>query len=371
MDEERLALLALRFTPGIGDTLFKTLIGKIGTAKEVFGLPVGKLMKVQGIGETTARAIQSKSNFRDAEQELQRTEQTGTRLVFFHDLDYPEHLGKTQDGPAAIYVQGNIIFGQHRMLAVVGTRKCTAYGKSALEKILIELKPFNPVIVSGLAYGIDIHAHRLAMELGLRTIGVLGSGLDHIYPANHSELARRMTLEGALVTEQRFSAKPEAHYFPARNRIIAGLSDGILVAEASEKGGALITAELALSYNRDVFAIPGSILATACAGCNNLIKENKAQLVIKGEEIAQSLNWSTDPSHHSTWSKPTKTSQKMTISPQEDQLLRYMDLDRIFSIDNLSELTQLSRGTLTSTLLDLELAGRIMSLPGNRYRLRK
>ncbi|MBM3178694.1 MAG: DNA-protecting protein DprA [Bacteroidetes bacterium] len=371
MDEERLALLALRFTPGIGDTLFKALIGKIGTAREVFGLPVGKLIKVQGVGEATARAIQSKSTFRDAEIEIRRAEQTDTSIIFYHDPNYPHRLNTTPDHPAAIYVQGSLRFGQDRMLAVVGTRKCTPYGKSALEKILLEIRPFNPVIVSGLAYGIDIHAHRMAMELGMRTIAILGSGLDHIYPTNHVELARRMSTTGALISEQRFSAKPEAHYFPARNRIIAGLSEGVLVAEASEKGGALITADLALSYDREVFAIPGNILAAGCAGCNNLIKDHKAQLVTTGEEIALALRWTSHNGPVKTDLKHVGTINRKPLSPEEEQLMKFMDLERVFSIDSLSELTQWSRGTLTTTLLDLELAGRITTLPGNRYRLRK
>ena len=371
MDEERLALLALRFTPGIGDTLFKALIGRIGTAGEVFALPVGHLMKVQGVGEASARAIKSKSTFRDAELELKRAAQTNTSIVFYHDNGYPHRLRHASDHPAALYIQGSLRPGVDRMLAVVGTRKCTPYGKSALEKILLEIRPFNPVIVSGLAYGIDIHAHRLALELGLRTVAVLGSGLDHIYPLNHSEIARRLSTAGALISEQRFSAKPEAHFFPARNRIIAGLTEGVLVAEASEKGGALITADLALSYEREVFAIPGNILSARSIGCNNLIKDHKAQLVTTGQEIALALNWVSHNGILKTEGKQLERLNSRSLSPEEEQLMRFMDLDRVFSIDGLSELTQWSRGTLTSTLLDLELAGRITTLPGNRYRLRK
>ncbi len=195
--------------------------------------------------------------FHDAEDEVRKMEAEGARIIFFYDKDYPSRLKSIPDAPTLLYVKGAIDFERKKMVAVVGTRNATAYGKRCVGELTEALVQHEATIVSGLAYGIDIHAHKQALKHTLQTIGVMGSGLDVMYPASHTETARKMQGCGGIVTENPFGTKPDAHNFPARNRIIAGLADALVVIEAAEKGGALITAEIANSYNKDVFAFPG------------------------------------------------------------------------------------------------------------------
>lgn len=291
MDQNRLALLALHFVPGLGDYLIRQLISYCGSADKVFLLPKGKLLKIPGIGSVTADAIRKGGTFDKAETEIRRAEREDAQLLFYIDKDYPSRLKQINDAPTLLYAKGNFDFENPKMVGIVGTRKATEYGKHCVDELVRGLIPHHASIVSGLAYGIDIHAHKQALKEKLPTIGVMGSGIDVIYPSSHKETARRMYSDGGIITEHSFGTPPDAHNFPARNRIVAGLCDAVVIVEAAVKGGALITAEIANSYNKDVFAFPGNIGQSSSEGCNNLIKSNKAFLITSVKDLEYLMNW--------------------------------------------------------------------------------
>lgn len=252
IDQNRVALVALHFIPGIGDYTIRQLISYCGSAEKVFKTPKGKLLKIPGIGPAIAEALTRGGSFEKAEKEIKRAEKESVKIIFYLDKNYPSRLKHIPDAPSMLYVKGNFDFENPKTVGIVGTRQATAYGKEQVEKLVEGLVPHGALIVSGLAYGIDIQAHKQALKNNLPTVGVMGSGIDVIYPASHKETAHKMLEHGGLVTENSFGAKPDAHNFPERNRIIAGLSDALVVVEAAEKGGALITAEIANGYNKDV-----------------------------------------------------------------------------------------------------------------------
>lgn len=365
MDQNRLSLLALHFIDGIGDYLIKQVISYTGSAEKAFKTPKGKLMQIPGVGEVTAEAILNGRPFQEAEKELRRAEKESVELVFYMDKKYPSRLKSIPDAPSILYIKGNIDFENPKSVAIVGTRQATEYGKAQVEKIIQELAPHQPLIVSGLAYGIDIHAHKQAVKHNLPTIGIMGSGMDRIYPATHRDTAKKMFEHGGLVTENCFGTKPDAHNFPQRNRIIAGLCDALLVMEAAEKGGALITAEIANSYNKDVFACPGSIGETFSAGCNNLIKSNKAHLLSSVKDIEYIMGWDA--------AKPPRKRASATLEgyePDEQTVLKVMiDKKANVLIDELSWKANLPVSQLASVLLGLEFKGIVKSMPGKQYAL--
>lgn len=294
MDQNRLSLLALHFIPGIGDYLIRQLISYCGSAEQVFKTPKGKLMKVPGIGNVTAQSIVTGKPFREAEREVKKAEDEGVELLFYTDKKFPSRLKRIDDAPSLLYLKGNVDFENPKVVAIVGTRQATAYGRERVEELIKGLVSHHALIVSGLAYGIDIHAHKQSLKYELPTLGVMGSGIDVVYPPSHRDVAKKMVGNGGLVTENPFGTKPDAHNFPARNRIIAGLCDALVVVEAAERGGALITSEIANSYNKDVFAFPGNIGQSHSVGCNNLIKMNKANLVTGIKDLEYIMNWSVE-----------------------------------------------------------------------------
>jgi DNA processing protein len=366
MDQTRLCLLALHFIPGLGDYLIRQLVSYCGSAEKVFTTPKGKLLKIPGVGEVTAQSLQASSKaFELAEKELRKVEKENSMLVFFLDKEYPSRLKNIPDAPSLLYYKGTINFENEKAIAIVGTRQATDYGKECVTTLIEQLVPHHPLIISGLAYGIDIQAHKQAVKNSLQTIGVLGSGLDVIYPAAHKDTARLMQSHGGLVTENKFGTKPDAHNFPARNRIIAGLCDALIVVEAAEKGGALITAEIANSYNKDVFAFPGSITASHSTGCNNLIKSNKAHLLSSIKDLEYIMNWkSTEKS-----SKKLNALSLDGFEPEERIVLTAMLEKNPVMIDELSWKTNLSVSQLASLLLSLEFKGVVQSMPGKQYKV--
>ncbi|HYG02626.1 MAG TPA: DNA-processing protein DprA [Chryseosolibacter sp.] len=365
MDQTRLSLLALHFIPGIGDHLIRQLVSYCGSAERVFQLPKGKLLKIPGIGGVTADAIRQGKPFADAEKEIRKADKEKVTLVFFTDENYPSRLRQINDAPSLLYLKGNIDFENPKVVGIVGTRKATAYGRDRVDELVADLVAHKPLVVSGLAYGIDIHAHKQAVKHGLSTIGVMGSGIDVIYPASHKDTAKQMMENGGIATEHRFGTLPDAHNFPARNRIVAGLCDCVIIVEAAEKGGALITAEIANSYNKDVFAFPGNIGQSHSAGCNNLIKSNRANLITTAKDLEYIMNW--DPAT-APKKKPTQNLDK--FQPDEQKVIRtLMENKNQLAIDELSWKTNLPISQLASILLQLEFNGAITSLPGKRYRL--
>ncbi|MFZ9503578.1 MAG: DNA-processing protein DprA [Cyclobacteriaceae bacterium] len=365
MEQERLALLALRLIPGVGDKLFKHLIETIGSASEVFRLPASRLMRIEGIGPRTAKAVRNAKTFQEAENQFLKAEQNQTRICIYSDPSYPRRLSTLSDAPTVLFIKGNVNLNQKRIVAVVGTRRATAYGKGLTHELIKGLKPYEPVVISGLAYGIDIQAHLSCLQVGLPTIGVLGSGIDTIYPNAHRNTAQKMLSCGGLITEEPFGSGPDAHHFPARNRIIAGLSDALVVIEAGEKGGALITADIMNSYNRDVFAFPGSLFNPWSAGCHHLIKSHQAQLITGVEDLIGHLNWDSPKVEY-----PSPISQTHA-DPYANSILAAFTRFKPMTIDDLQYLTGLPLNTLSSRLLQLELEGKLNALPGNSYQLSK
>jgi len=365
MDQERLSLLALHFTPGIGDFLVKQLVSYCGSAEQVFQTSKGKLLKIPGVGEISIEAIKNSDTFREAEKELLKAEKEDTEIIFFTDKKYPHRLKAIDDAPALIYYKGNQNLNAAKSIAIVGTRQATEYGKHIVEKICEDLVPHQALIVSGLAYGIDIHAHKSALKNGLATVGVMGSGMDIIYPAVHKDTTKKMLDHGGLITENRFGTKPDAHNFPARNRIIAGMCDALIVVEAAEKGGALITAEIANSYNKDVFAAPGNLGQTYSEGCNKLIKINKANLFTSIKDLEYIMNWLPQVGG-------TQTTLELTsFEPDEQKVLAILKERKApVMIDDLSFKSDLPPSQLASLLLTLEFKNAVKSLPGKMYTLR-
>ncbi len=366
MSSQLLYELALHLTPGIGNVNIKMLISYFGSAEAVLKTPKGKLAKTPSIGTVTASKIHQGSYLKEAQEELDKADKLGVQTISFTDKKYPKQLKSIPDAPAILFVKGNIDFNAQKTIAIVGTRKATKYGKELTESIIQELAPYNPIIVSGLAYGIDIKAHTEALNQGLSTVAVMASGADIIYPAVHKAVAYEITQHGALVTEQKLGTKPDAPRFPARNRIIAGLSDGTVVIEAAKKGGALITAEIANGYNRDVFALPGNASNKYSEGCNHLIKINKAHLVTSAKDIAYIMGWDLEGSE-----KVTRPSINLEDLSEDEQLMMELLSESIsgLHIDLICIKSQLSPSIVASVLLQLEFQGLVKVLPGKIYGL--
>ncbi|WP_138504799.1 DNA-processing protein DprA [Spirosoma lacussanchae] len=357
--------VALTLVPGLGSILIRQLISYCGSAPEVFQSPLARLLKVPGIGDVTARAIRTSDALTTAERVLKRLETLGATPLFYTDKAYPARLKTLYDAPALLYWQGAGDLNAPRTIGLVGTRQATDYGRRITTDIIDALAPYNVTVISGLAYGIDIAAHRASLTNGLPTIGVMASGLDVVYPSVHRRTAQEMLTQGGLLTESIPGTKPDAHLFPARNRIIAGLSDAIVVVEAAAKGGALITAEYANNYHRDVFAVPGQLNQTFSAGCNKLIRENKAQIYTSPADLIEALNWDQPVGQHPRGH--TAPALPVDVTDEESQVLALLRQSADLHIDELSWQSQIPMGRLASLLLNLEFRGFVRSLPGKKY----
>jgi DNA processing protein len=367
MDEERLALLALHFIPGLGDYTIRQLIAYCGSAQQVFSIPKGRLLKVPGIGKATVQGFSRAEPFRSAEKEIYKAEQHQVTLLFYNDANYPARLKHAADAPTLLYMKGKIDLEPRRSIGIVGTRKCTEYGRRCTASLIQDIAYLQPLIVSGLAYGIDIHAHQEAVRSGLQTVGVMGSGIDVIYPYAHSATVKHMLLNGGIITENPFSAKPDAHNFPARNRIIAGLVDALIVVEAAEKGGALITADIANSYDREVLAFPGDVNKSFSVGCNNLIKSNRAHLVTSAEDLVRIMSWDLDTA---AAAKP-HAATTVPLDADEQIVVDCLDAsEKALHIDELSWRTALPVARMATLLINLEIKSVVCALPGRMYKRR-
>ncbi len=371
-DQELLHLMALHRIPGIGNVLIRQLIAYSGSVGVAFNSGKHSLSKIPGIGPVFAESIIRNRNekLKEAEAELHRAVRSGTRLIHYFQREYPGRLKKIPDAPPFLYVKGSFSFDNPRILAVVGTRQAGNYGKQAIEIFLEELKDYQPVIVSGLAFGIDAHAHKTALQLGLETWAVLGTALQQIYPAVHKPLAAKIMQSGGLISEVPSDAKPEPSRFPERNRIIAGLSDAVWVVEAKEKGGALITARLGMEYFRDVFALPGDFRNPLSAGCNQLIASGSAGLVSSGKELALAAGWTLPALKASDRIEEVSASIPDFSEEGEAevyQLLSESDLH----LDELSWRSGIGINRLAGILLNMEFAGFVRSMPGKKYGIRR
>lgn len=351
--------------PGIGDARIKKLVAYCGGAQEVFNESQQFLEKIPNIGSKIAASVSNNTVLKRAESEIEFATKHKVDVISFLDDDYPQRLKHCDDAPVVLYKKGKGSINPERVVSVVGTRNATREGKDFTEKLIEELAPANVTVVSGLAYGVDIAAHKACLKYDVSTLGCLAHGLDRIYPKLHEKTAREMLEKGALITDFPVGTKPDRENFPKRNRIVAGMADATIVVEAAAKGGALITAELASGYNRDVFAVPGRVSDQYSEGCNNLIKYLKAAMITSGKDVLRSMGWDDV----STEQKP-QPQKKLLINLTEDQekvvsILRQQE----HTIDRLSVLAEMPMSKVASVLLELEFEGVVSNLPGKVYKL--
>jgi DNA processing protein len=370
-DETLKYKIGITLIKGIGNSLAKNLIAYIGSVEGVFSEKQQNLAKIPGIGELLSREIVSQNILKRAEQEIEFINKNKIQVSYFTDRDYPFRLKECVDSPIMIYSKGNCDFNNGKFVGIVGTRNATETGKENCKKLIEVLRSVHPtiIIVSGLAYGIDICSHKAAIDSGMPTIGVIGHGLDRIYPAAHRPTAIKMIQNGALLTEYLSLTNPDKQNFVQRNRIIAGLCDAVVVIESGIRGGALITAEIANDYNRDVFAFPGRVTDEWSLGCNALIKNNKASLIESADDLLKIMNWEkTDsiliPNVQTTLFQDLTEEEQGIVSTlrqhPEGVQVNEMALKMVKPISKISSL-----------LLELEFKGLVKCLPGGMYRIIK
>lgn len=357
--------IAVSLIPGIGDISAKKLIAHCGGAEAVFKEKKSKLLKIPGFGEKVVKSIQSAKVMERAEEEVEFIAKSDIKPLYYLDKEYPQRLLHCEDGPIILYSKGNVDWNAQKMVSFVGTRMATVKGKAICEKLIDELKAHNATIVSGLAYGIDITAHQAALKAGLPTIGILACGLDEVYPKPHTQTAEKMLKDGGIATDYLSKTTILPINFAERNRIVAGLSDAVVVVESSAKGGSLITADLANGYNRDVFAVPGRIDDSQSVGCNRLIKTNKAALIESAKDIEYILGW------EKTTKKRSNASQQkqlfVDLNTEEQQLVDAFNGEESIAVDELCLKASMPMSKTTSLLLNLEFKGVVRSLPGKMY----
>lgn len=364
MSLENIFEVALAVTSGLGPRQARGLLRTFVDAESIFQSGSKNLLRIPGLGPSKVNKLLHADTLRAAEMVVKTCKKEDVQIIGISLQEYPNRLRECEDSPLVLFKKGPCSLNSPRALAVVGTRSATAHGQRTTEQFIAQLaEKMQVLIVSGLAYGIDSAAHRQAVKVGLPTVGILAHGLDKIYPSDHHRLAMRMIENGGLVSEFPPFTKLVKENFPRRNRIIAGLADAVLVVEASKSGGALITAELALGYNRDVYAVPGRINDAFSEGCLELIRQNKAALVTKSTDLIQAMNWDQDSNSHQqltiTFSRP--------LNEVEAKIKLLVNSGSNF-IDSLAGALELNNSALAATLLQLELEGLIKSLPGARIK---
>jgi DNA processing protein len=373
--EDRISTLALMHTPGVGSVTIRQLISYCGGAGQVFRSDFKKLIKIPGVGEKIVREILKKDKIDFAEKEYSTCEKEGIFLHFYTDEGYPLRLKTLYDAPVVLYAQGNFDYNVVRSVGIVGTRQISDYGRTITENIIKDLIPFSPLVVSGLAYGVDITAHRACLKHELVTIGVMACGLNVVYPSVHKKTAREMMGHGGLVTENALNTKPDFMRFPARNRIIAGLSDVTIVIESGKKGGSLITAEFAQNYHREVFAVPGTLTSPQSEGCNQLIRDQKAVIFTSVEDMADSMGWCAKSDSQTANERLREQNAIQSnlrfegFTHEEGQILALLKKVGPLQIDELSWQSGIHFNRLANLLLNFEFQGIIKSLPGKKYAL--
>ncbi|NNT71004.1 DNA-protecting protein DprA [Flavobacterium sp. IMCC34852] len=359
-------LLALLRVDGVGDIVAKKLINHCGSAENVFKAKLKELKAIDGVGEVLIKNLKDKTVFEKAEQELTYLQNENTKVLYFQDNDYPDRLKHCVDGPVLLFASGNFDFQNRKMISIVGTRQITAYGTEFCKKLIEDLAIFNPVVVSGFAYGVDIVAHQAAMEYDLQTIGVLAHGLTQIYPKTHKKHVAKMEQNGGFLTEFWSHSNPDKENFVKRNRIVAGMSEATIVIESAEKGGSLITANMANDYNRDVFAVPGRTTDKYSQGCNDLIKTQRANLITSAADLVYGLNWEIHPPTQ----KDHKVIQKqlfVSLDFEEQKIYDYLQQNGKQLLDIVALDCDFPIFKLSSILLTMELKGIIRPLPGKLF----
>lgn len=359
--------IALTLIPNIGDITGKKLIAFCGGIDAVFKENKKSFLKIPGIGQQLVQTIidNREAAVRKAEDEIKFIEKNNITPMFCLDDDYPNRLKHCIDGPLMLYSLGNADLNKQKIVAVVGTRRATEYGKEITNNLIKDLSDLDVMIVSGLAYGIDSYAHKAALQFNLPTVGVLAHGLDRIYPLANKQLAEKMQSNGGLVSDFISNTNPDRENFPKRNRIIAGLADAIIVVEAARKGGALITADIANSYNRDVFAVPGKIGDAYSQGCNYYIRTNRAALIESAQDIVYIMGWEEKKEKN----KPLQKKLFVEFTDDERVIVEMLEKNGDSGIDFLCINSEMNSSKVASALLNLEFNGVVKSLPGKRYQL--
>jgi len=360
--EDLLYKIGLTLIPKVGPVNAKNLVSYCGGVREVFESTKKELMKVPGIGKEIARIISEQQVLEQAEKEVAFLKENGVVPMFYLDKNYPSRLKHFPDSPALLYYKGNAELNTQRVVAIVGTRQPTPRGVRICQDLVEGLSAYDVTIISGLAYGIDVTAHRQCLQSKIPTIGVLGHGLGHIYPFQHKDVAFQMLENGGLISEFSSEMGPDREHFPMRNRIIAGMSDALLVVETAKKGGSMISAYLANDYNKDVFAVPGRLGDKFSEGCNFLIKTHKAALIQSAEDVAYVMGW--DEKEH-----PGAIQRELfpELTNEEERIIGLLRHAEEMEIDRLSFESKMSNSRLAALLLELEFRGLIKVLPGKRY----
>lgn len=363
LEEELHYTLALQRVKGIGDVIAKKLISYCGSPKNVFKEKKHILEKINGIGSFTIKHVFDKENLIEAEKELQYLQKNNIEVNYFLDDNYPDKLKHCIDAPILIFKKGAIKIDERPIISIVGTRKITSYGRSFCEKLIEELKEFNPIIVSGFAYGVDICAHKAATKNNLQTIGVLAHGFEKMYPKTHIKYVNQVCENGGFITDFWHKDSLIRENFLKRNRIVAGISEATIIIESAEKGGSLVTADIANSYNRDVFAVPGRTTDNFSKGCNDLIKRNKAAILTSANDLMEMLNW------QSKEDKPKIVQKQLFVELNEDEQLVYDFLNKNGKqlLDVIALSCELTIHKITTLLFNLEMKGVVKPLPGKLF----
>jgi DNA processing protein len=365
MQNDLLYQIALTLIPNIGDVNAKALVTHFGSAKAIFDAAKKEIEAIDGLGKIRAQSIKDFRDFSRAEEEIIFIEKYKITPLFLTNENYPQRLLNCYDSPPLLYYKGNANLNASRIIAIVGTRNHNEYGKNICEKLVEELANEDVLIVSGLAFGIDSIAHKNSLKNNIKTVGVLAHGLDRVYPFQNTALAKQMISCGGLLTEFKSNTIPDKQNFPGRNRIVAGVSDAIVVIESGIKGGSLITAELGNGYNKDVFAFPGRVSDSKSEGCNYLIKNNKAALVTCANDILENMGWKENK-------KPGIKKQRqlfIELSADEKAIFDILQSQENIHIDELYFKSKLSSSAVAQALLMLEMQGVVSSLPGKIYKI--
>jgi DNA processing protein len=358
--------IALKLLEFVGDVHAKLLVEHFGNAKDIFNARQSELERIAGIGSVRARNIKKFKNYEKVESELEFIDRYKIQPLFYTDQAYPRRLRNCFDPPVLLFFKGNADLNTSHFVSVVGTRSNSEYGRTMTENFVSGLAEHDATIVSGLAFGIDSIAHKVALRNGMPTIAVVAHGLQLIYPFQHISLAREIMKCGGILTEFLSGTKPDKHNFPSRNRIVAGLSDGVVVIESGIKGGSIITAELGFGYDREIFAFPGRVSDAKSSGCNELIRSNKASLLTSARHFVESMGWCDF--------EQSKTSPVKQLFPlltgDEQKLFDILVKSKIsVDIDSLSAQSGLSSTKLAAALLNMQMQNIVESVPGKRYRL--
>ena len=360
--EDLLYALALQHIPNLGDTTAKKLIGKFGKAQNIFREKKSNLLKIDGIGQFRIQELYNSKHLKAAEDEVRFIESNNIKVHYFQNSDYPEKLKHCLDGPIILFSKGNIDLRKKRIISVVGTRRITSHGTSFCEEFIEGIAVLDPVIVSGFAYGVDITAQKTAVKNDLQTIGCLAHGLNQIYPKSHKKYMKGIEENGGFFTDFWSTDNFDRNNFLKRNRIIAGLSEATVVIESAEKGGALVTADIANSYDREVFAVPGRPSDKFSIGCNNLIKAQRAHVLTSAADLAYILNWETGKKP-----EPVQKQLFLELGEDEQRLYEFLKTTGKTELDLLALNCNFPTFKTASLLLNMELKGAIRPLPGKMF----